>query len=121
MGATSSSASWPAGTGGSYRLDRRLSIGYIRPMSTSAGHRRVRALVGGSPADGRLEGGEFVLDDGRRIPEPDARFLAPVQPSKIIAVHLTYASRVDEYAARRPAQPSYFMKPPSALNGHRGE
>jgi 5-oxopent-3-ene-1,2,5-tricarboxylate decarboxylase/2-hydroxyhepta-2,4-diene-1,7-dioate isomerase len=38
-----------------------------------------------------------------------------------VAVHLTYASRVDEYAARRPAQPSYFLKPPSTLNGHRGE
>jgi 5-oxopent-3-ene-1,2,5-tricarboxylate decarboxylase / 2-hydroxyhepta-2,4-diene-1,7-dioate isomerase len=41
-------------------------------------------------------------------------------PSKVIAVHLTYRSRVDEYAARTPAQPSYFMKPPTTLNGHRG-
>ena len=42
-------------------------------------------------------------------------------PSKIIAVHLTYQSRLDEYAARTPAAPSYFMKPPTTLNGHRGE
>jgi 5-oxopent-3-ene-1,2,5-tricarboxylate decarboxylase / 2-hydroxyhepta-2,4-diene-1,7-dioate isomerase len=34
----------------------------------------------------------------------DASFLAPVEPSKII-VHLTYRSRVDEYAARIPGEP----------------
>ena len=55
-----------------------------------------------------------------RLAEGDATYLAPAEPSKILAVHLTYASRVDEYAARRPATPSYFMKPPTTLNGHRG-
>ena len=50
-----------------------------------------------------------------------ATFLAPVEPTKIIATHLTYRSRVDEYAARVPAEPSYFMKPPSTLNGHGGD
>jgi len=40
----------------------------------------------------------------------------PVAPSKIIAVHLTYRSRIEEYAARTPPEPSYFMKPPSTLN-----
>ncbi len=35
-------------------------------------------------------------------------------------MHLTYQSRLTEYAARTPAYPSYFMKPPSTLNGHRG-
>ena len=49
-----------------------------------------------------------------------AHYLAPATPSKIIAVHLTYRSRVEEYAARIPPQPSYFMKPPTTLNGHRG-
>jgi 5-oxopent-3-ene-1,2,5-tricarboxylate decarboxylase/2-hydroxyhepta-2,4-diene-1,7-dioate isomerase len=39
-----------------------------------------------------------------------------VAPSKIIAVHLTYRSRIEEYAARTPPEPSYFMKPPSTLN-----
>jgi 5-oxopent-3-ene-1,2,5-tricarboxylate decarboxylase/2-hydroxyhepta-2,4-diene-1,7-dioate isomerase len=81
----------------------------------------VRILRDGTPTAARLEDGAVVLDDGTRVPEDEATFLAPVQPSKIIAVHLTYASRIDEYAARRPAQPSYFLKPPSTLNGHRGE
>jgi 5-oxopent-3-ene-1,2,5-tricarboxylate decarboxylase/2-hydroxyhepta-2,4-diene-1,7-dioate isomerase len=69
---------------------------------------------------GRLEGAEIVLDDGRRIPEPDAEYRAPVEPSKIVAVHLSYRSRVEEYGARIPDAPSYFLKPPSALAGHRG-
>lgn len=41
---------------------------------------------------------------------------APGPPTKIVAVHLTYRSRLEEYAARTPAEPSYFLKPPSTLN-----
>ncbi|WP_035130450.1 fumarylacetoacetate hydrolase family protein [Conexibacter woesei] len=82
--------------------------------------RRVRVDVEGTPAWGRREGDEIVLDDGRRLAEADATYLAPVTPSKIIAVHLTYRSRVDEYRANTPPAPSYFMKPPTTLNGHRG-
>jgi 5-oxopent-3-ene-1,2,5-tricarboxylate decarboxylase/2-hydroxyhepta-2,4-diene-1,7-dioate isomerase len=62
-----------------------------------------------------------VLDDGRVVAEAGAGYLAPVSPSKIVAVHLTYRSRVEEYRAQTPPAPSYFLKPPSALNGHRGE
>jgi 5-oxopent-3-ene-1,2,5-tricarboxylate decarboxylase/2-hydroxyhepta-2,4-diene-1,7-dioate isomerase len=61
------------------------------------------------------------LDDGRLISDLDASYLAPVEPTKIIAVHLTYRSRIDEYRAKVPAEPSYFMKPPTTLNGHRCE
>jgi len=39
-------------------------------------------------------------------------------PTKIIAVHLNYPSRVEEYAARTPEAPSYFLKPPSSLAVH---
>jgi 5-oxopent-3-ene-1,2,5-tricarboxylate decarboxylase/2-hydroxyhepta-2,4-diene-1,7-dioate isomerase len=42
-------------------------------------------------------------------------------PTKIIGVHLSYASRVEEYAARLPDVPSYFLKPPSALARHGDE
>jgi 5-oxopent-3-ene-1,2,5-tricarboxylate decarboxylase/2-hydroxyhepta-2,4-diene-1,7-dioate isomerase len=83
--------------------------------------RRVRVLLDGQAAWGTRAEGDVVLADGRRIPDAEAHYLAPVDPSKIIAVHLTYRSRVEEYAARIPPAPSYFMKPPSTLNGHRGE
>jgi 5-oxopent-3-ene-1,2,5-tricarboxylate decarboxylase/2-hydroxyhepta-2,4-diene-1,7-dioate isomerase len=82
--------------------------------------RRVRVALDGTVHTGRRDGDRIVLDDGRTIAEGDAAYLAPVQPSKIIAVHLTYRSRIEEYRARVPPEPSYFMKPPTALNGHRG-
>jgi 5-oxopent-3-ene-1,2,5-tricarboxylate decarboxylase/2-hydroxyhepta-2,4-diene-1,7-dioate isomerase len=89
----------------------------MRPIS----ERAVRIELDGAPRWGRLDGDEIVLDDGAHIPEATAVYLAPAEPTKILAVHLTYRSRVEEYAARTPRQPSYFMKPPSTLNGHRGE
>lgn len=44
-----------------------------------------------------------------------------LSPTKIVAVHLNYGSRVDEYAARTPAFPSYFLKPPNTLARHGDE
>src|SRR5215216_2701616 len=81
--------------------------------------RKLRVLRDGSPEWGVREGDEVVLDSGDRIPEAGAHYLAPVEPSKIVAVHLSYASRIEEYAASIPPQPSYFLKPPTTLNGHR--
>lgn len=82
---------------------------------------RVRIADGETARWGVVEGEQVVLDDGTRLAEADVTYLAPVQPSKVIAVHLTYRSRIEEYAARTPAYPSYFMKPPTTLNGHRGQ
>jgi 5-oxopent-3-ene-1,2,5-tricarboxylate decarboxylase/2-hydroxyhepta-2,4-diene-1,7-dioate isomerase len=82
---------------------------------------RVRIDVDGVPTWGELDGETIVCDDGHSVAEASAHYLAPVEPSKIIAVHLTYQSRLTEYAAKTPAYPSYFMKPPSTLNGHRGQ
>jgi 5-oxopent-3-ene-1,2,5-tricarboxylate decarboxylase/2-hydroxyhepta-2,4-diene-1,7-dioate isomerase len=80
---------------------------------------RARVDVGGVPSWGRLDGTEIELDSGARIDEATATYLAPAEPTKVIAVHLTYRSRIEEYGARTPAEPSYFMKPPSSLAGHR--
>jgi 2-keto-4-pentenoate hydratase/2-oxohepta-3-ene-1,7-dioic acid hydratase in catechol pathway/regulator of RNase E activity RraA len=38
----------------------------------------------------------------------------PVRPGKIVAIHLSYASRADQ-RGRRPAHPSYFFKPSSSV------
>ena len=80
---------------------------------------RVRIEMGGVALWGRLEKDLIVLDDGGEIPERDARYLAPVEPGKIVGVHLSYRSRIEEYAARVPEVPSYFLKPPTSLSGHR--
>jgi len=74
-----------------------------------------------APEWARLDGDHVELESGERVPSDGLRFLAPVEPTKIIATHLTYRSRVEEYGARTPPEPSYFMKPPTTLNGHGGE
>ena len=89
------------------------------PPTSEVLHRRVRVEVAGAPRWGLLDGDTIVLDDGTILAEGEALYLAPVEPTKIIAVHLTYRSRVEEYAARTPPEPSYFVKPPTTLNGHR--
>ena len=90
----------------------------MQPICSPTG-RCVRVEVNGDERWGAIVGDEIVLSDGARIEEATAHYLAPANPSKILAVHLTYASRLREYDARTPAEPSYFMKPPSTLNGHR--
>jgi 5-oxopent-3-ene-1,2,5-tricarboxylate decarboxylase/2-hydroxyhepta-2,4-diene-1,7-dioate isomerase len=66
-------------------------------------------------------GEELVADDGRRVKAEDARHLPPVQPTKIICVHLNYESRRAEFGAKLGAAPTYFHKPVSALNAHGGD
>ncbi len=81
-----------------------------------------RVVVDGAPQWAAYDGRTVTLGDGRTFPGTGATFLAPVAPSKIICVHLTYRSRLVEYqVSRMPAEPSYFMKPQTTLNGHNGE
>jgi len=80
-----------------------------------------RILLHGHPTQVRVDRGELVTADGVRIQIRDARHLAPVEPTKIIATHLTYRSRVDEFMTKLPAAPTYFQKPITSLNAHRGE
>ena len=82
--------------------------------------RRARIDVAGVPTWVDVDGQVLRADDGAETAIADASFLAPAEPTKIIAVHLTYRSRLEEYRAATPAEPSYFMKPPTTLNGHRG-
>ena len=89
------------------------------PPTFDVTQRRVRVDVDGEPRWGRRDGERIVLDGGGELDEASAVYLAPVEPTKILAVHLTYRSRIEEYAARMPPEPSYFMKPPTTLNGHR--
>jgi 5-oxopent-3-ene-1,2,5-tricarboxylate decarboxylase / 2-hydroxyhepta-2,4-diene-1,7-dioate isomerase len=106
---------------GAPRWGRRDGDEIVLAAPTPAGG-GAAALAAGGDAAAFAAGGDAAAfaAGGERIAEADAEYLAPAEPTKILAVHLTYASRIDEYAARRPAEPSYFMKPPTSLNGHRG-
>lgn len=67
------------------------------------------------------DGDELVAADGRRVAEADAIHLPPTEPSKIICVHLNHVSRVREFQIELSATPTYFHKPTSSLNAHRGQ
>lgn len=79
-----------------------------------------RILLDGYPIQVVREGEELVAPDGRRISIEDAVHLAPSEPTKIIAVHLNYDSRTQEFMTKLPPAPTYFHKPITALNTHKG-
>jgi 2-keto-4-pentenoate hydratase/2-oxohepta-3-ene-1,7-dioic acid hydratase in catechol pathway len=80
-----------------------------------------RILLEGVPTSGVRDDDELIAVDGRRIPLGSAEHLPPSEPTKIVCVHLNYASRVKEFLAQMPQAPTYFHKPISALNAHGGE
>ncbi|MGH8946662.1 MAG: fumarylacetoacetate hydrolase family protein [Acidimicrobiia bacterium] len=80
-----------------------------------------RILLEGHSTHVQVEGDELVTADGHRIPIEEAEHLAPVKPTKIIAVHLNHRSRVEEFFATLPPAPTYFHKPTTSLNHHLGD
>jgi len=79
-----------------------------------------RIVLYGSCVQVIRDGEDLVAGDGRRVAARDAVHLAPVVPTKIIAVHLNHRSRVAEFRAKLPPAPTYFHKPTSALASHGG-
>ena len=79
-----------------------------------------RILLDGYPVQVVRDGEYLVAPDGRSIAIADAVHLAPSEPTKIIAVHLNYDSRTQEFMTKLPPAPTYFHKPITALNSHQG-
>lgn len=77
-----------------------------------------RILLDGYPTQVTRDGEHLVAGDGRRVAIADAVHLPPVEPTKIIAVHLNYDSRTQEFMTKLPAAPTYFQKPVTAMNSH---
>jgi 5-oxopent-3-ene-1,2,5-tricarboxylate decarboxylase/2-hydroxyhepta-2,4-diene-1,7-dioate isomerase len=69
----------------------------------------------------RPQGEILRLGDGREVVEPDAVYLPPCDPTKIICIHLNYESRRVEFHAPPLTTPTYFQKPLTTLNTHRGK
>ena len=93
-------------------------------MSVHDGPRRERRriLLSGRPEWCEPEGEMLALADGRRIAERVAVYLPPCEPGKIICVHLNFRSRAVEFGRDLEGEtPTYFMKPQTALNAHRGD
>lgn len=80
-----------------------------------------KILLNGYPILTEREGDTLVTRDGRSVGIDEAIHLPPVEPTKIVCVHLNYHSRVDEFITKLPAAPTYFHKPVTALNTHGGD
>lgn len=80
-----------------------------------------KILLDGYPILCVREGDTLHTKDGRSVHVDEAVHLPPVNPSKIICVHLNYHSRVDEFITKLPPAPTWFHKPITALNTHKGD
>lgn len=54
---------------------------------------------------------------GQRFPLADVRLLAPILPSKVIAIGQNYAEHAREMGGEPPAEPVIFSKPSTAVIG----
>lgn len=79
-----------------------------------------RILLDGAAVQVVRHGDELRASDGRTVGVDEAVHLPPAEPTKIIAVHLNYPSRSDEFMTKLPPAPTYFHKPITALNSHKG-
>jgi 5-oxopent-3-ene-1,2,5-tricarboxylate decarboxylase/2-hydroxyhepta-2,4-diene-1,7-dioate isomerase len=79
-----------------------------------------RILLDGNVVEVVRDGDTLVAPDGRRVEASAAVHLAPTSPSKILCCHLNHVSRVREFQIALPPAPTWFQKPVSALNSHRG-
>ena len=79
------------------------------------------------PADDSLEvaelaghpfgAAEAIRFTGARYPVADVRLLAPVLPSKVVAIGKNYAAHAREMGGEPPDEPVIFLKPSTAVAG----
>ena|SRR5215469_16350997 len=70
--------------------------------------------IAGHPFGPSAEGPKLT---GARYPIDDVRLLAPVLPSKIVAIGRNYAEHARELGNEVPAEPLIFLKPSTAVVG----
>ncbi len=89
--------------------------------------RLVRFLYDGKPVYGQLDGHQIQILDGlpfgkkthtgQTLPLSEANLLAPVEPSKVVAVGLNYITHAEELGMDIPDEPILFMKPSTSVIG----
>lgn len=65
-----------------------------------------------------FETGEINFS-GKKLPLDNVKLLAPSKPTKIVAVGLNYKSHAEEMKVPLPDDPIIFLKPSSAVIGHK--
>jgi 2-keto-4-pentenoate hydratase/2-oxohepta-3-ene-1,7-dioic acid hydratase in catechol pathway len=89
--------------------------------------RIARYVYDGEVAFGVVEGDELaelvshpfgpIAFTGNRRPLPEVKLLAPVLPSKVVAIGRNYAAHASEMGGEVPEQPLLFLKPSTAVTG----
>ena len=93
-------------------------------QADGAGAARPEPRAGGLSVIAELRGHPFspgkggVQFTGATFPLDDVRLLAPVLPSKVVAVGRNYADHAREMGAEPPGEPVLFLKPSTAVVGH---
>ncbi len=87
----------------------------------------VRFTLGDEPAYGIVDSHQVtpITPDpygeyepmGDPVPLGEVRLLAPVQPTKIVAVGVNYKAHAQEMGHELPSEPLLFLKPPSSVIG----
>ncbi|GAB3022567.1 fumarylacetoacetate hydrolase family protein [Natronobiforma cellulositropha] len=80
--------------------------------------RLARLATPTGPVAGRYEDGVVYADDGAYTVGVDGPLLPPCAPSALYCVGRNYAATLEQMAYDRPAEPDFFIKPPTALVGH---
>ena len=97
-----------------FSLILAVAFGMVSDAEVTRGRRVKRVLsTTGRPPGGCSRRRDRPRSTAPRLIRRPRRGSRRSRPAKIVAVHLTYRSRLVEYDARQPAEPSYFMKPPA--------
>jgi 2-keto-4-pentenoate hydratase/2-oxohepta-3-ene-1,7-dioic acid hydratase in catechol pathway len=103
-----------------------VHYGVVDPAGPNGVH---AGAAGGAarPADDSLEVAELaghpfgaadaIRFTGARYPVADVRLLAPVLPSKVVAIGKNYAAHAREMGGEPPDEPVIFLKPSTAVAG----
>ena len=106
-----------------FSRDDEVAYGVVQDISpdgaggSAPGQDTERLLVAelhGHPFGAGSGGVRFT---GARYPLSEVRLLAPVLPTKVIAIGKNYADHVREMGGEQPAEPVIFLKPSTAVTG----
>ena len=80
--------------------------------------RLARLLTPDGPVSGRYEDGNVSTADGTYEVGRDGRLLAPCEPTALYCIGRNYAETLEQMAYDRPDEPTFFIKPKTALLAH---
>ena len=80
--------------------------------------RLARILTPDGPVSGRYDDGIIYADDGTYEVGIDGRLLPPCEPTALYCVGRNYSETLEQMEYERPAEPDFFIKPPTSVIAH---